>query len=67
MVKTFNEVANDYRIQPLVVYDTDNQFVEPLDVNNAIKNALVEIHFGIIHFKIGRAGDLHDSFTTEPK
>jgi hypothetical protein len=49
------------------VYDSNNQFVEPLKVNKALKNALVEIHFSIIHYKIGRGGDMHDSFTAVPK
>ena len=67
MIDTFKNIKNNYRVQPLVVYDTHNQFVEPLEVNNALKNALIEIHFGIVHFKIGRGGDLHDSFTAVPK
>ena len=54
-------------MQPLVVYDANNQFVEPLQVNGALKHALVEIHFGIIHYKIGRGGETHDSFTAVPK
>jgi hypothetical protein len=54
-------------VLPLVVYDADDQFVEPLQVNNALKHALVEIHFGIIHYKIGRGGETHDSFTAVPK
>jgi len=34
-----------------------------VQVNGALKNVLVEIHFGIVHYKIGRAGETHDSFT----
>lgn len=64
MIETFKNIRNNYHVQPLVIYDTHNQFVEPLKVNNTIKN---KIHLSIVHFKIGRGGDLPDSFTAVPK
>jgi hypothetical protein len=67
LIKDFNKVKNNYRVLPLVVYDADDHFVEPLQVNDALKHALVEIHFGVVHYKIGRAGETHDSFTAVPK
>lgn len=67
VVKEYNEVRKNYRVLPLPVYDAENHFVEPPQVNSALKNALVEIHFGIVHYKIGRNGETHDSFTAAPK
>ena len=67
LVKEFNKVKANYRVLPLVVYDIEDRFVEAAQVNNALKNALVEIHFGISHYKIGRMGETHDSFTAVPK
>ena len=40
----------------------DDVFVEPLMVNSALHNALVEVHFNICHYKIGD----HNSFTAIP-
>lgn len=69
-----NEVAEDYRklkrvyrVVPLAIYDDHDHFVETLQADQALKNALVEIHFSIIHYKIGAPGDAHESFTAEPK
>jgi hypothetical protein len=39
--------------QPLPVYDKD-AYVEPSSVNNAIRNALVEVHFTLKHHHIQR-------------
>jgi hypothetical protein len=58
---------NYYQPIPLVVYKGD-LFVEPPEVNQAIKNALVELHFGILHCKISRPGEgTHNSFNAVPK
>jgi hypothetical protein len=39
--------------QPLPVYDKD-AYVEPSGVNNAVRNALVEVHFTLKHHHIQR-------------
>lgn len=57
----FDAIKYTYRVNPLPVYRND-VFVEPLLVNKALKNALVEVHFNIRHFKI----EEHDSFTAVP-
>ena len=49
----------EYRAVPLSVY-VNGRFVEPADVNTAIKGALVELHFELHHFAIRKGG--HDSF-----
>lgn len=59
-------VALTHTAVPLAVYK-DATFVDPTEVELAIKNALVEIHFGILHYKIGRPGANFDSFTAAPK
>ena len=42
---------NEYRVGPLCVYANDC-FVEPIDVNNTIRGALVDVHFKLQHFHI---------------
>jgi hypothetical protein len=65
-VDDFNEIKYDFCIQPLLVYKND-LFIEPTEVERALKNALVEIHFGILHYKITRDGVQFDSFSVVPK
>ena len=68
MIEDFERIKFNYQPVPLPIFNNDNEeFVELLEANHAIKNALVEIHFGIIHYKIGKAGQTHDSFTAVPK
>jgi hypothetical protein len=68
MVDDYERIKYKYQPVPLPIFNNDNEhFVEPLEANHAIKNALVEVHFGIIHYKIGKAGHTHDSFTAVPK
>ena len=43
-----------YQAVPLPVY-VNEKFVEPTNVNNVIKGALVELHFELHHFAIRRA------------
>ena len=57
--ENLNRIKFEYRAVPLSVY-VNGRFVEPADVNTAIKGALVELHFELHHFAIRRAG--HDSF-----
>lgn len=54
-----NRIKFEYRAVPLPTYVYE-KFVEPADVNNAIKGALVELHFELHHFAIRKAGQ--DSF-----
>ena len=54
-----NKIKFEYYAVPLSVYADDN-FVEPALVNNAIRGALVELHFELHHFAIRRAAQ--DSF-----
>ena len=54
-----NRIKFEYRAIPLSVY-VNGRFVELADVNNAIKGALIELHFELHHFTIRKAG--HDSF-----
>ena len=54
-----DRIKFEYRAVPLPVYVNEN-FVEPLNVNSAIKGALVELHFELHHFAFRKAGQ--DSF-----
>ena len=54
-------IKSSYDVNPLPVYKSDT-FVEPNAVNSALKNALVEVHFNIRHYRIGD----FDSFTAVP-
>jgi len=54
-----NKIKFEYRAVPLAVYVNDT-FIEPADVNNAIKGALVELHFELHHFAIRKKAQ--DSF-----
>jgi hypothetical protein len=49
----------EYRAKPLRVYVKD-KFVEPTDVNDTIRGALVEVHFELHHYFI--SSDAYDSF-----
>ena len=46
-----NKIKFEYCTVPLSVY-VNSRFIEPADVNNTIKGALVEIHFELHHFVI---------------
>ena len=57
--KELDALKYDFRAVPLRVYVGD-RFVEPVDVNDTIRGALVEVHFELRHFFI--APDSYDSF-----
>ena len=54
-----DKIKFEYRAQPLAVYLRD-KFIEPSEVNNAIRGALVKIHLKFRHFTIQRRSQ--DSF-----
>ena len=54
-----DRIKFEYRAVPLPVYVND-KFVEPVNVNSAIKGALVELHFELHHFPIRKVAQ--DSF-----
>ena len=54
-----NKIKFEYRAVPLPIY-VNGRFVEPADVNNTIKGALVELHFELHHFAIRKV--MQDSF-----
>src|SRR5882757_4782444 len=54
-----------HAVQPLRVYK-DDEYVQPNDVNNLLKGALVEIHFSLKHYRIFRKAEglkAFDSFS----
>lgn len=57
--KELDALKYDFCAVPLRVYVND-RFVEPLDVNNTIRGALVEVHFELRHYFI--AAESYDSF-----
>ena len=66
-VEDYKSIKATYRPMPLPIYHNEH-FVEPTEANQTMKNALVEIHFNILHYKIGCAGEnTYNSFTAEVK
>ncbi|KAH8976894.1 hypothetical protein EDB92DRAFT_2120527 [Lactarius akahatsu] len=43
-------IKHRYRVAPLHVFKSNGQFVEPLDVNDALEESLVEIRFELRHY-----------------
>ena len=54
-----NRIKFEYRAVPLPMYVND-KFIEPVNVNSAIKGTLVELHFELHHFPIQKVAQ--DSF-----
>ncbi|KAG1893534.1 uncharacterized protein F5891DRAFT_1258773 [Suillus fuscotomentosus] len=51
-----------YKAVPLRVYDENNKFVEPENVNKALCNAIAEIHFTLHHLYLPKNLPPQDSF-----
>jgi hypothetical protein len=66
IIDDYEEIKYDFHARPLVVYKND-LFVEPTEVECALKNALVEIHFGVLHYKMTKESTTFDSFSAVPK
>jgi len=64
MVDDLHTLMLTHEAQPLPVYK-DNTYIEPRAVNNALKGALVEVHFCIQHYRIKNkdAAKTSDSFS----
>ena len=54
----FDIIKYTHKTTPLPVFENDI-YIEPILVNNTLKNSLVEVHFNIHHHKISN----YDSFT----
>ena len=61
--KFLDNIKYDYRIQPLPVYAEDDTYIQPKDVVNRMRDSLVEVHFRIKHYRIGRDASSFDSFS----
>ena len=59
-----NGIKFEYHVVPLPIYVNEN-FIEPVNVNSAIKGILVELHFELHHFAFQKAGQ--DSFNATIK
>ncbi|KAG1858775.1 hypothetical protein DFJ58DRAFT_726566 [Suillus subalutaceus] len=65
--KFSNDIANIkpfYKAVPLPVYDKNDMFIEPANVNKALCNAVTEIHFTLHHTYLPKNTPLQDSFHT---
>jgi hypothetical protein len=64
MADDFRNTSATHRVQTLPVFHNE-QFVDPVRVNSALKNALVEVHFCLRHYRIQEkgAGRAVDSFS----
>ncbi|KAG2114425.1 hypothetical protein DEU56DRAFT_761835 [Suillus clintonianus] len=51
-----------FKAVPLRVYDEENHFVEPENVNNVLRNAVVEVHFTLHHTYLAKSSPPQDSF-----
>jgi hypothetical protein len=58
----FEDLKATHRVRPLPVYMAQT-FVEAADVKAAMNNALVEVHFCLKHYRIGKDADRFDSFS----
>lgn len=56
-----DNLKDTHKAEPLKVY-MGQQFIEPLNVQGALENALVEVHFTIQHYRIRRESAI-DSFS----
>ncbi|KAG1725937.1 hypothetical protein EDB19DRAFT_1753791 [Suillus lakei] len=56
-----------YKAVPLCIYDEEKQFIEPQNVNNALRNALVEVHFTVNHTYLAKSTPQSDSFRANIK
>ncbi|KAH9020092.1 hypothetical protein EDB85DRAFT_1896360 [Lactarius pseudohatsudake] len=45
-----DEIKHEYRAAPLHIYKSNQQFVEPADVNATLEDSLVEIPFEFRHY-----------------
>ncbi|KAG0696256.1 hypothetical protein DFH29DRAFT_879467 [Suillus ampliporus] len=55
-------IKANYKAVPLRVYDTNDTFVKPANVNKLLHNALVEVHFTLHHTYLPKSTPPHDSF-----
>ncbi|KAF8438101.1 hypothetical protein L210DRAFT_786617, partial [Boletus edulis BED1] len=56
-----NEIKHTHRVLPLRVYK-DSKFVEPRNVNNVLRNSMVEVLFSVHHTYLGTQVPAHDTF-----
>jgi hypothetical protein len=64
VVKPFlDEIKPKFQAFPLAVYRADDTFVEPIDVCESMRNAIVEVHFALKHYRIGKGDSAFDSFS----
>ena len=56
LVEDYKSIKWTYYPMPLPVYSNDC-FVEPTEANQTLKNTLTEIHFSVLHYRIGYAGE----------
>ena len=46
---------------PLPIFNVDDHFIKAPKANGCLRNTLVEVHFGLMHYKIGSPGQTHNS------
>ena len=56
------DVQYTHYVNPIRLYDENNQFVKPTNANAILRDALVEVHFTIKHYTIGKATNAFDWF-----
>ncbi|KAG1743669.1 uncharacterized protein EDB91DRAFT_1081049 [Suillus paluster] len=66
-VNDLEGIKANYKAIPLCVYDSNDMFVEPANVNKMLHNTLVEVHFTLHHTYIPKSTLPHDSFRANIK
>ncbi|KAG8221651.1 hypothetical protein J3R82DRAFT_1931, partial [Butyriboletus roseoflavus] len=59
-------ISPTYKAIPLRAYNKD-AFIEPSEVNNALQNSIIEIHFSLHHTFLSKHNPPRDSFCANIK
>jgi len=67
VTEDFQCIKNNFRVCPLPIFNIDDCFIEAPEANGCLRNALVEVHFSLVHYKISSPRQTHDSYNAMPK
>jgi len=67
VMEDFQCIKNNFRVCPLPIFNIDDCFIEAPEANGCLRNALVEVHFSLVHYKVSSPRQTHDSYNAMPK
>ena len=67
VTEDFQCIKNNFHVCSLPIFNSDDHFIEAPKANGCLRNALVEVHFGLVHYKIGSSRQTHNSYNAMPK